>query len=260
MMKAIITCRLDAFIRQLERLTPFAPTLIITGEHDLVADAGPDQTKDEGTLVTLNGTASIDPDGDVLSYAWTQIFGPPVTLSNPGASTPTFTAPLVNTGGTTLTFKLSVSDGLLNSNPKEDDAVDIRIVNVNDPPVCDLAQPTVAVLWPPNHKLVPIGIFNVSDPNNIQVSINISGVTQDEPVNGLGDGDTSPDAVLQGDKVLLRVERDGDGDGRVYRVNFTANDGQGGACSAFVKVGVPKSMQPGNAPVDSGQLYDSTLP
>jgi hypothetical protein len=226
--------------------------------HRPVADAGPDQTKDEGSLVTLNGSASIDPDGDILGYVWTQISGPPVTLSIPSGPTPAFTAPLVNAGGTMLAFKLSVTDGSLSSNP--DDDVNIRILNINDPPVCDLAQPTLAILWPPNHKLVSVGILNVNDPNNIEVSIDISSVTQDEPVNGLGDGDTSPDAVLQGDKVLLRIERDGNGDGRVYRVNFTANDGQGGACSGFVKVAVPKSMQPGNVSVDSGLLYDSTLP
>ena len=100
----------------------------------------------------------------------------------------------------------------------------------------------------------------MTDPNNDQVSITITAVTQDEPVNGLGDGDTSPDAVLQGDKVLLRVERAGNGNGRVYKVNFTANDGQGGVCAGFVKVGVPKSMQPGNTPIDDGQLYTSTQP
>ena len=85
-------------------------------------------------------------------------------------------------------------------------------------------------------------------------------MTQDEPVNGRDDGDTSPDAVLQGDKVLLRIERGGNGNGRVYRVNFSANDGQGGVCNGSVNVTVPKSMQSGNTAVDDGQIYNSTLP
>ena len=226
--------------------------------HRPVANAGPDQTRDEGTLVTLNGTASNDPDGDTIGYSWSQTAGPSVTLSSANSPTPSFTAPLVSAGGTTLTFSLSVTDGLLNSMP--DDSVDISIVNVNDPPACNQAQPSLATLWPPNHKLVSVGILNISDPNNDQVSIGITGVTQDEPVNGLGDGDTSPDAVLQGNKVLLRVERAGNGNGRVYRVNFSANDGQGGVCTGSVNVAVPKSMQPGNTAVDDGQLYNSTLP
>ena len=97
------------------------------------------------------------------------------------------------------------------------------------------------------------------DPNGDQVAILVTGVTQNEPVNGLGDGDTSPDAVLQGDKVLLRSERGGNGDGRVYRVNFTAIDGQGGECNGSVNVSFPKSMHPGNRAVDDGQRYNSTL-
>lgn len=60
--------------------------------------------------------------------------------------------------------------------------------------------------------------------------------------------------------MLLRVERGGSGNGRVYRVNFSATDGQGGSCTGFVNVGVPKIMQPGNNPIDDGQLYNSTLP
>jgi hypothetical protein len=107
--------------------------------------------------------------------------------------------------------------------------------------------------------MVPVGIVNVSDPNNDQVSISITGVTQDEPVNGLGDGDTSPDAVLQGDKALLRAERSGTGNGRVYRVSFTANDGYGGSCAGAVTVCVPHDRRPGTC-VDDGQRYNATRP
>lgn len=157
-----------------------------------------------------------------------------------------------------LVFRLVVDDGL--GGISDPDEVNITVQNINDPPACGLAQPSLATLWPPNHKLVSVGINNVSDPNNDQVAITITGATQDEPVNGLGDGDTSPDAVLQGDKVLLRVERAGNGNGRVYRVSFSANDGQGGVCTGAVNVSVPKSMQPGNNAVDDGQLYNSTQP
>jgi hypothetical protein len=39
-------------------------------------------------------------------------------------------------------------------------------------------------------------------------------MTQDDPVNGLDDGDTSPNAVIQGSGVVLRTERQGTGNGR----------------------------------------------
>jgi hypothetical protein len=45
-----------------------------------LADAGDDQTVDEETAVTLDGSASRDPDADALSYAWTQVGGPPAVL------------------------------------------------------------------------------------------------------------------------------------------------------------------------------------
>ncbi len=46
-----------------------------------VADAGTDQSVGDGATVTLDGTASRDPDGAIARYAWTQISGAPVALS-----------------------------------------------------------------------------------------------------------------------------------------------------------------------------------
>jgi hypothetical protein len=138
--------------------------------------------------------------------------------------------------------------------------VAITIQNLNDPPACSLAQPSPDIIWPPNHKLVAVGIQGVTDPDNNRVTIAITGVTQDEPVDGLGDGDTSPDAVLQGSTVLLRAERSGNGNGRVYRVSFAADDGQGGTCTGAVTVGAPRSMKPGTSAIDDGQTYNSLEP
>jgi hypothetical protein len=232
-------------------------TVVAANSNQLpTANAGANQTKDEGSVVTLDGTLSSDPDMDPLAYRWTQSAGPAVTLSDPTSATPTFTAPLVGPGGVTLEFQLIVNDGWGSSAP---DTVTVTVLDINDPPACDLAQATPALLWPPNHKLVPVAIVGVADPNNDQVTLTITGVMQDEPVNGVGDGDTSPDAVPQGETVLLRAERAGTGNGRVYEVTFTAVDSQGGHCTGSVTVCVPHDRQ-GAACVDDGQQYDSTLP
>jgi hypothetical protein len=80
------------------------------------ADAGADQPVDEGAVVSLNGSGSSDPDGDKLSYTWSQAEGPLVTLDEPTLSRPSFTAPMVD-GDALVTLELVVSDGLLASTP-----------------------------------------------------------------------------------------------------------------------------------------------
>jgi hypothetical protein len=73
------------------------------------AVAGASQTVNIGTQVTLDGDGSNDPDGDVLTYRWTQTMGPTVTLSNADMASASFTAPTV-TSDTLLRFNLAVTD------------------------------------------------------------------------------------------------------------------------------------------------------
>ncbi len=73
-----------------------------------IANAGTDQSVGVGATVTLNGSASNDPDGHTpLSYLWAQVGGPTMTLSSANAASPNFTAPL---SPTVLTFTLRVTD------------------------------------------------------------------------------------------------------------------------------------------------------
>lgn len=223
--------------------------------HPPIANAGMDQVRSEASTIVLNGTLSGDVDGDALTFNWTQLTGTPVTLSDNAGQTPSFIAPLVGPEGTTLEFQLIVNDGLVDSAPAR---VTITVLDINSPPSCGTAKASIPSIWPPNHKLIPVEIASVKDQDNDQVIITVLDVTQDEPANGLGDGDTSPDAVIQGNAFLLRAERAGDGNGRTYRVNFRADDSFGEGCTGSVEVIVPHDRNSGS--VDDGQLFNSLLP
>jgi len=78
-----------------------------------VANAGVEQVARVGSVVTLDGSGSYDPDQDSLSYEWTQVSGPPVKLSDPRSMMPFF-AP---SEGGVYEFQITVSDGVQNGVP-----------------------------------------------------------------------------------------------------------------------------------------------
>ncbi|QOR68017.1 IPT/TIG domain protein [Cytobacillus suaedae] len=67
-----------------------------------IANAGPDQTVRQGSVVTLDGSVT----GDVTIYQWTQLSGQEVVLTGADTLTPTFTMPKQVT---TLVFELTVT-------------------------------------------------------------------------------------------------------------------------------------------------------
>jgi hypothetical protein len=78
------------------------------GNDPPVADAGPDQSNVSAGTVQLDGSNSYDPDGDPITYQWTQESGPPVALSSPTTARTTFNS----VAGQTYTFRLVVKDNL----------------------------------------------------------------------------------------------------------------------------------------------------
>jgi len=116
----------------------------------------------------------------------------------------------------------------------------------------DTAPPVLApvaektTLWPANHKMVDITIrANAKDNTGERVTLSAS-VASNEPQNGLGDGDTSPDWTEPGiDQVKgiialkLRAERSGTGSGRIYTITITGRDSSGNTAQAKVEITVP---------------------
>src|SRR5262245_7312456 len=105
------------------------------------------------------------------------------------------------------------------------DCCSATCVSENLPPDCSAAAPSVAELWPPNHKPVPMVVTGVTDPDGDPVLVTVTAIAQDEPLDATGSGATCPDGVGVGlDAASLRSERSGHGDGRVYHVAFQAAD------------------------------------
>jgi LmbE family N-acetylglucosaminyl deacetylase len=97
------------------------------------ANAGSAQSVASAASVTLDGSASSDPNKLPLTYKWTQTAGPPVTLSSTTAAKPTFTAP---TGPATLTFSLVVSNGSKSSTPA---SVEVKVAAPSTPSSTNVA-------------------------------------------------------------------------------------------------------------------------
>jgi hypothetical protein len=117
-------------------------------------------------------------------------------------------------------------------------------VNDTEPPVVSAATVDKPSLWPPNHRMEDITVsYTATD--NCGVNCTLS-VTSNEPINGQGDGDTSPDwVIVDAHHVLLRAERSGKGNGRVYTISVTCKDGSNNTVVKTVTVRVPKN-QSGN--------------
>lgn len=218
-------------------------------------------TLEVGATHTVTATV-LDGDGNPAA-------GEVVTFQVTGANTATGTATTDASGQAAFTYT-GTAEGTDSISASFDDDGDTRVATAaavweitNLPPVCTAATASQAV-WPPNHKMVPVTINGISDPDGDPTTVTITSIFQDEPVNTKGDGSTATDGSGVGTSTaMIRAERSGSpqvpGNGRVYHISFTAVDGNGGSCSGTVQVKVPHDQR-GTSAVDDGPLYDSTQP
>lgn len=143
-----------------------------------------------------------------------------------------FTFPL----GSTL-ISCVATDGSGNSSNCE------TTVTVKDttPPLISAISARANVLWPPNHKMVPVTVVvSASDTCDTAPVCKITSVNSNEPENGLGDGDTAPDWEITGDLILnLKAERSGNRSGRIYTITVICSDTSGNSSLGTATVNVP---------------------
>jgi subtilisin family serine protease len=130
------------------------------------------------------------------------------------------------------------------------------VVKDDTPPTIDLAHDP-AELWPPNHRMVPIGIEwlagDLCDPAP-QVTLLSAGSSEPDDAPGDGDGATIDDigAWYPGEAqgaIALRAERAGGGGGRLYQLSFEARDASDNTTPAVAVVIVPHDRGAGPEPL-----------
>jgi photosystem II stability/assembly factor-like uncharacterized protein len=183
----------------------------------------------------LNITTTNDPGvcGAVVTYAMpteTGNCGGVITSDHPSGST-------FPVGTTTVTLTDTRLDGST--------ATCTFTVTVNDTEFPVVSQPTTSpnILWPPNHQMIDVTV-NYTATDNCPGLNCVLTVTSNEPINGLGDGDTAPDwQVVDAHHVFLRSERSGKNQGRTYTITTTCTDASGNVVTKTSTVFVPPNQK-----------------
>jgi HYR domain len=232
---------------------------VITSQTCLVANGG---LPSNGTILLVVDstqpeiTAPDDVTLECASSAGTSVDIGTATASDDCDPSPSVTndAPaLFPLGSTTVTWTATDAAG------NESTATQtVSVIDTTNPEITMSVQKVS--LWPPNHKMVDVGFSHkVSDICDSNPVVSIS-VTSDEPtttIEGAGDRVYSPDAeIINGERVLLRAERSGEGDGRVYVIEVRGEDESGN--SSFSSLPVKVDYDKDNPAIDSGQNYDAT--
>jgi hypothetical protein len=205
--------------------------------HPPLANAGASQTLEcagrSGTLVSLNGSASSDPDGDVLSYAWTD------ELNNPLGTT---AIAQVNVACGTHTFTLTVTDpGKLSSSA----TTSVSIQDTTPPALSISLSPNV--LSSRHHRLVQVNAaVQVNDTCDAKPSIELVSITSNDQDNrgkssdiqAVGSGPVHFGTDVR--SFLLRAEQPEHRTPLVYTVTYRARDAAWNTTLATAQVRVAK--------------------
>jgi hypothetical protein len=196
-----------------------------------------------GTLVKLDGSASIDPNGYPLKFVWTDDSSGKIV----GNSAVVWV--MVSVGPLPHYYTLTVTDATTGLSSSAKTGVTVRDTK---PPTLKVSL-SPNVLWPPNNKLVQITAqVQTSDVCDANPKIQLVSITSSDPPKP---GESSDIQAVGGGTVafgtdvrsfLLRAVRSAGKDG-VYIVTYSAKDASGNTtvASVQVRVGNPHQYEKG---------------
>jgi hypothetical protein len=201
------------------------------------ADSRTECASPSGAAVTLDGSASSDPDStpgtqdDISAYEWYE--GDALLGSGPVL---TLTLPL---GPHAITLRVTDRTGAAGTAE-----VAVAVVDTRPPDIQLLLSPTI--LWPPDHQIRDVHASASASDLCGPSSLVLVTVLSSEPDDGDGEGDGHTRDDIQGASLgtpdfdfRLRGERSTAGSGRRYTVNYRATDSSGNSSSATASVLVP---------------------
>lgn len=210
-----------------------APTCDAGGPYAVTIDA-------DTMTVTLDGTGSADADGDSLTFEWSFAFEGG-SLDDAASANPILTLTGDALCADTLMVDLMVRDAV-------DSSMCQAVITLDDQraPIIEVRSDPVS-LWPPNHKyhtITPEMVFESAEDacgNPIDLTgVEVVSVSSDEPEDHKGDGKTMDDIVVDcPNSVMLRAERMGGGEGRVYTIHYRLAGENDVATDVEFKVIVP---------------------
>ncbi|MBI4419299.1 MAG: hypothetical protein HY560_00595 [Gemmatimonadetes bacterium] len=197
-----------------------------------IADAGADLAAEcvgGAAEVTLDASGSSDPDGDSLTYEWLE--GGSVIARGATA------AVRFALGAHTIVLRVTDDDAAADEDDVEVTVADTRVPSITFTQYWSLLRPA-------NHQLRLVALISARDGCDDAPVLDVT-VSSNEPEDGTGDGNTSPDWQItptqDGVQVWVRAERSGSGNGRRYTITATATDHAGNRAieSGVVTVGAP---------------------
>jgi hypothetical protein len=217
---------------------PNTPPLASIDAPMAVECSGPD-----GAAVTLDGSGSSDQEGSITRYEWFLVQGTAGRVPLGSGTVLAVTLPL---GAHAIELQVTDEQGFTGA------AQANLTVGDTAPPVLSIvADPSV--LWPANHRLVPVRIsWLVTDRCDTTPGVRLVAVNSSESDDAPGDADgrtrvdvASADVGASDAEILLRAERDGNGPGRTYEIVYFGTDASGNTTTARAIVSVPHDLDQG---------------